>query len=249
MSWLLAILSFLQFIHQRCTGSFGRSQLSRRASQRTTQNVHTVLRDGAGRRYMANWMARVTEGSGFEFRRLFFMASRQRRTEGGWGGVHPLPPQIPKAHQNRAKLNPIAKTVKIDEFMAPTQPRYSEKDSKILKLPPVRNCFTLAMPTKLVVFINSLKVPKIKKLLLYEMKFLVPNYNCLQNPWLGGRGLPPPDPRSLSFVLNWICWTPNRTKFLGTPLLPDRYRIQTCKWGATSAVFLRTQRPEPEADN
>jgi hypothetical protein len=26
---------------------------------------------------------------------------------------------------------------------------------------------------------NSLKVPKIKKILLYEMKFLVPNYNCL----------------------------------------------------------------------
>ena len=27
------------------------------------------------------------------------------------------------------------------------------------------------------------------------MKFLVPNYSCLQNPWLGG--LPPPDPRPL----------------------------------------------------
>jgi hypothetical protein len=24
------------------------------------------------------------------------------------------------------------------------------------------------------------------KILLYEMKFLVPNYSCLQNPWLGG---------------------------------------------------------------
>ena len=30
------------------------------------------------------------------------------------------------------------------------------------------------------------KVPKIKKILPYEMKFLVPNYSCLQNPWLGG---------------------------------------------------------------
>jgi len=28
------------------------------------------------------------------------------------------------------------------------------------------------------------------------MKFLVPNYSCFQNPWLGGRGLPPTDPRS-----------------------------------------------------
>ena len=57
------------------------------------------------------------------------------------------------------------------------------------------------MTNKLVVIINSLKVPKIKKILLYEMKFLVANYSCLQNPWLGGYrpqiGLPPPDPRSL----------------------------------------------------
>jgi hypothetical protein len=50
----------------------------------------------------------------------------------------------------------------------------------------------LAMTNKLVVIINSLKVPKIKKILLYEMEFLVPNYSCLQI-----RGLPLPDPRSL----------------------------------------------------
>ena len=36
------------------------------------------------------------------------------------------------------------------------------------------------------VIMRNLKVPKIKKILLYEMKFLVPNYSCLQNPWLGG---------------------------------------------------------------
>ena len=42
------------------------------------------------------------------------------------------------------------------------------------------------MTHKLVVIISSLKVPKIKKILLYEMKFLLPNYSCLQNPWLGG---------------------------------------------------------------
>ena len=84
---------------------------------------------------------------------------------------------------------------------------FGKKGSKILKLPPVRNCFTLAMTNKLVVIINSLKVPKIKKILPYEMKFLVPNYSCLQNPWL--EGLPPPrSPFSLPSVLNWICWTP-----------------------------------------
>ena len=71
------------------------------------------------------------------------------------------------------------------------------------------------MANKLAVIINSLKVPKIKKILLYEMKFPVPNYNCLQKPWLGGYR---PQVPVLS-VLNWICWTPPcRTKFLGTPL-------------------------------
>jgi len=69
------------------------------------------------------------------------------------------------------------------------------------------------MANKLVVIINNLKLPKIKKILLYEMKFLVPNYSCLQNPWLGATA-----PRSLfclSSVLNWICWTPPRNKIPG----------------------------------
>ena len=42
------------------------------------------------------------------------------------------------------------------------------------------------MTNKLVVIVSSLKVPKIKKIWLCEMKFLVPNYRCLQNPWPGG---------------------------------------------------------------
>ena len=42
------------------------------------------------------------------------------------------------------------------------------------------------MTNNLVVITNSLKVPKIKKILLYEMKFVLPNYSCLQNHWLGG---------------------------------------------------------------
>ena len=42
------------------------------------------------------------------------------------------------------------------------------------------------MTDKLVVIIKSLKIPKIKKILLCEMKILVPNCSCLQNPWLGG---------------------------------------------------------------
>ena len=63
------------------------------------------------------------------------------------------------------------------------------------------------MKNKLVVIINSLKVPKIKKKLLNEMKFLLPIYSCLQNPWLGGYR--PSDPRSLCPL--------SATEFVGTP--------------------------------
>ena len=69
------------------------------------------------------------------------------------------------------------------------------------------------MTNKLVVIINSLKLPKIKKILLYEMKFLVPNYSCLQNPWMGVTA--PWSPFSLPSVLNWICWTPPPNKIPG----------------------------------
>ena len=65
------------------------------------------------------------------------------------------------------------------------------------------------------VIINSLKVPKIKKILLYEMRFIVANYSCLQNPWLGGYLPPPRSPFIPSFVLNWICWTTPRNKIPG----------------------------------
>ena len=94
----------------------------------------------------------------------------------------PPTPEIPKALQNRAKFNPIVKTVKKLLNLGRQHPQdVRKKGSKILKLPPVRNCFTLTMTNKFVVVINSLKIPKIKKILLYEMKFLVPNYSCLQN--------------------------------------------------------------------
>ena len=58
------------------------------------------------------------------------------------------------------------------------------------------------MTNKLVVIINCLKVPKIKKILLYEIKFLVPNLQLPPEPVT--RGLPPPDPRSLCPQLNLL---------------------------------------------
>ena len=93
---------------------------------------------------------------------------------------------------------------------------FGEKSSKILKLPPGRNWFTLAMTNKLVVIINCLKVPKIKKTLLHTMKFLVPNYSWLQKLWLGGYR---PQIPVLS-VLNWNCWySPNKIPGYATAVL------------------------------
>ena len=103
------------------------------------------------------------------------------------------------------------KLLNIAEFRKPKHKDVRQKGSKILKLPSVRNCFTLAITNTLVVIINSLKVPKIKKFLLYEIKFLVPNYSCLQNPWLGVYRPQIPVPS----VLNWICWTPTPNKIPG----------------------------------
>ena len=98
------------------------------------------------------------------------------------------------------------------------------------------------MTNKLVVIVKSLKVPKLKEVLLYDMKFLVPNYSCLQNPWLGDYR---PQIPVLS-VLNWICWTPHPTKFPGyaTALL------SSSPWLLTSVYYFPhspSARPSPFA--
>ena len=74
------------------------------------------------------------------------------------------------------------------------------------------------MTNKLVVIINSLKLPKIKKILLYELKFLVSNYSCLQNPRLGGYRPQIPVLSVLCPQLNLLN-PPPRTKFEGSPLV------------------------------
>jgi hypothetical protein len=117
------------------------------------------------------------------FKLTFIMGRPVSSVPRGGGRVfNPPPPnKIPKSLQNRAKLNLIVKNLKIAEFRTPTPQDVRKNGSKILKLPAVRNYFTLAMTNKLAVIINSLKVTQIKKILVYEMKFLVPNYSCLQN--------------------------------------------------------------------
>ena len=68
------------------------------------------------------------------------------------------------------------------------------------------------MKNKLFVITKSLKVPKIKKILLHEMKFLVPNYSCLQNPCLGGY-------RPQILILSALC---PQLKLLNTPTPPEQ---------------------------
>ena len=53
---------------------------------------------------------------------------------GGVWGVQ-IPPEIPKALQNCAKLNPICGNLKIAEFRTPAPQDVRKKGNKILKLP------------------------------------------------------------------------------------------------------------------
>ena len=101
--------------------------------------------------------------------------SVQWRTGGGGVGVSTPLPKFGRPSKIVPNSTRLRKLLKIAEFRMPTPQDVRKKGSKILKLPPVRNCFTLAMINKLVVVINSLKVPKINKILRYEMKFLIPN--------------------------------------------------------------------------
>ena len=86
------------------------------------------------------------------------------------------------------------------------------------------------MTNKVVVIINSLKVPKIKKILLYEMKFFVSKLQPPPEPPPEPltRWLPPPDPRSVCPLSSAeFVDPPPRTKFLGTPLLGSTLSLRT----------------------
>jgi len=109
------------------------------------------------------------------------------------------------------------------------------------------------MTNKFVVIINSLQVPKIKKILLYEMKFLVPNYSCLQTPWPGGYA--PRSPFSLSSVLNWICWTPpKKNPGYATEYYPAIYTYASeaplrCTFTEQNYIFLISQKLHFQSDH
>ena len=121
------------------------------------------------------------------------------------GGVQPSPPKIRRPSKIVPNSTRLWKLLKIVEFRTPTPQDVWKNGSKILKLPPVRNCFTLAMTNKLVVVINSLKLPKIKKILRWWNEI---SYTKLMLP---------PAPLSNGYrqkipvlsIFNWICWTPS----------------------------------------
>jgi len=62
------------------------------------------------------------------------ITQQQWRTKGGGvRGFKPPPPEILKALQNCAKLNPSLKLLKIAEFRMPTHQDVRKKGSKLLK--------------------------------------------------------------------------------------------------------------------
>jgi len=95
------------------------------------------------------------------------------------------------------------------------------------------------MTNELVVVINSLKVPKIKKSLLYEVKFLVPNYSCLQNPWIGGYSLQIP-------VVSVLCSELNLLNPPPTNKIPGYATdVKLCCWEGRFLSFLNVRKCQP----
>ena len=90
-----------------------------------------------------------------------------------------------------------------------------KKGSKILKLPPVHNCFTLTMTNKLVVIINSLKYQKLRKFYYMKLNFLYQITAASRTPDYEATA---PDPLSLCPLSSTEFVEPPRKKFLGTPL-------------------------------
>jgi len=78
----------------------------------------------------------------------------------------------------------------------PTPQDVQKKGSKILKLPPVRNFFTLTMTNKLVVIINSLKYQKLRKFYFMKWNFLYQITAASRTPDYGASA--PRSPSSLS---------------------------------------------------
>jgi len=130
---------------------------------------------------------------------------------GGVGGFkHPPPTKFRRPSKIVPNSTRLWKLLKIAECRRPTPQDVRKKGSKILKLPPVRNCFTFAMTNKLVVIINSLKIQKIKKINFFFTKLQLP-------PEPPTRGLPPPNPLSVCPL--------SSTEFVEPPPSPEQNSV------------------------
>ena len=125
---------------------------------------------------------------------LYWCAWNSGVPRGVWG--FKPPPRNPKVLTKSKRIANWAENVahscsnvlislKIAEFRTPAPQDIRKKGSKILKLPSFAIVLHLQWQ---IIWLSpwSLKALRIKKILLYEMELLVPNYSCLQNPWLGG---------------------------------------------------------------
>ena len=129
------------------------------------------------------------------------------------------------------------KTVKIAEFWTPTPQDVRNKGSKILNLPPVRNCFTLVMTNEFVVIIVS-KCLKLRKFSCMKWNFF---YQITAVSRTSDQGATAPrSPFSLSSVLIWICWTPPQQNSW------VRHCLNVSSWDLACP---RTQRVEGTAHN
>ena len=100
---------------------------------------------------------------------------------------------------------------------------FRKKGSEILKLPPVRNCFTSTMTNKLFVIINSLNYQKLRKFYYMKLNFLYQITPASRTLDYGATA--PTSPFSLSST-EFVNPLPG-TKFLSTPLTASLgvYRI------------------------
>ena len=111
------------------------SQLTRLAarltpSARIQQHVTAISRHTFGRHIARSAAPPAKRGAST----LHWTNSNTRTSGVPRGDVQTPPPEIPKALQNRAKLNPIVKLLKIAEFRTPTPQDIRKKGSKVLKL-------------------------------------------------------------------------------------------------------------------
>ena len=126
---------------------------------------------------------------------------------------------------------------------------FGKKGSKILKLPPVRNWFTLTMTNKLVVIINSLKVPKIKKIFTIWNEIFCTKLQLPPEPLTRGLPSPPPDPLSVCPVSSteffeppstheqnsWVRHWPRGSKWRRVVSLRREKELPATRWVSCSA--------------